>query len=78
MITLIISILCFVGLVLLCLVVPLQNNKTLIMAGIVMLMLLVTIVDELIIPKYPLAKVQSSEHFEYKPLENKLKLNVST
>ena len=62
MITLIISILCFIGLIVLGFVIGV-NNKTFIMAGIVMLMLLVTIVDELIIPKYPLAKVQTPEHF---------------
>lgn len=33
------------------------------MAGIVMLMLLVTIVDELILPKYPVNKMQGLESF---------------
>lgn len=45
MITLIISALSFLALVALCLLLPLKSNKTLIMAGIVMLMLILTIVD---------------------------------
>lgn len=65
MITLIISIVCFLVLFGVCFFAPIQNanTKTLIMSAIVMLMLLVTIVDELILPKYPLTRVKSSEHF---------------
>jgi hypothetical protein len=62
MITLIISIVCFLLLFVVCFFAPVQNSntKTLIMAGIVMAMLLVTIVDELVLPKYPLTRVKSS------------------
>jgi hypothetical protein len=63
MITLIISIICFIALVALSFFIGVKNNKTFIMAGIVMLMLLVTIVDELILPKYPVNKVQGLESF---------------
>lgn len=78
MITLIISIICFLALFALCCFIPLKNYKTLTMAGIVMIMLLTTIVDELVLPKYPLTKVKSAQHFELKPLPNNLKLNIST
>jgi len=57
--TLIASFICFILLFILCCFLPIKN-KTLIMAGIVLLMLLITIVDELVLPKYPLTKIKSA------------------
>lgn len=48
------------------------------MSTIVMAMLLLTIVDELIIPKYPLQSIKTANHFEIKTLPTHLMLNVSS
>lgn len=64
MITLIIGLILMIALVVLAFVMPLSNMKTLIMSGIVMLMLLLTVVDEIVTPKNLVKKVQSSSIFD--------------
>lgn len=64
MITFIIGLILMIALVVLAFVMPLSNMKTLIMSGIVMLMLLLTVVDEIVTPKNLVKKVQSSSIFD--------------
>lgn len=48
------------------------------MSSIVLAMLILTIVDEIFLPKHPIQKVKTAEHFEFKALPSHLMLNVST